>query len=121
MTDKKTLLLAFPFAGGNSYSYNFLKKLLTGTNICLERLEYPGRGKRAKDALVTKMDKLIADLLVQYQEIVGEVKPDKIVFYGHSIGSVIGLAVIHAINKRGGLPKPEMAIFSGHGGPQQTI
>ena len=121
MNNRKTLLIAFPFAGGNSYSYNFLKKQLSVSNIHLETLEYPGRGKRAKDALITDMDKLITDLLLQYKSIVNEVKPDKIVFYGHSIGSVIGLAIINAINKKDGLPKPNMAIFSGHGGPQQTI
>jgi surfactin synthase thioesterase subunit len=121
MTDKKTLLIAFPFAGGNSYSYNFLKKLLMNSNIHLETLEYPGRGKKAADALVTQMDNLIVDLLLQYQTIVNEIKPNKIVVYGHSIGSVIGLAFIHALNKRDGLQSPEMAIFSGHGGPQQTI
>jgi len=119
MNNKKILLLAFPFAGGNSYSYNFLKPLLPG-NIHLETLEYPGRGKRSKTALVNQMDVLIDDLLPQYQAIIKEANPDKVVVYGHSIGSVIGLALIHALNREKDLLKPEMAIFSGHGGPQLT-
>jgi surfactin synthase thioesterase subunit len=119
MNNKKILLLALPFAGGNSYSYNFLKALLPG-NIHLETLEYPGRGKRSKTELVNQMDILIDDLLPQYHEIVKEVNPDKVVVYGHSIGSVIGIALIHALNREKDLLKPEMAIFSGHGGPQLT-
>ncbi|MDB5086621.1 MAG: Surfactin synthase thioesterase subunit [Mucilaginibacter sp.] len=119
MNNKKILLLALPFAGGNSYSYNFLKALLPG-NIHLETLEYPGRGKRSKTALVNQMDVLIDDLLPQYHEIVKEVNPGKVVVYGHSIGSVIGLTLIHVLNREKDLLKPEMAIFSGHGGPQLT-
>jgi surfactin synthase thioesterase subunit len=119
MNNKKILLLALPFAGGNSYSFNFLKAQLPG-NIHLETLEYPGRGKRSKTALVNQMDVLIDDLLAQYQAIINEVNPDKVVVYGHSIGSVIGLALIHSLNMEKDLLKPEMAIFSGHGGPQLT-
>jgi surfactin synthase thioesterase subunit len=119
MTVKKTLLLALPFAGGNSYSYNFLKLRLPGS-ICLETLEYPGRGKRSKDALVRQMDVLIEDLVLQYRTIINEVKPGAVVIYGHSIGSVVGLALIHALRKEANVLLPSMAIFSGHGGPQLT-
>ena len=119
MTDRKTLLLALPFAGGNSYSYNFLKLLLPDY-IHLETLEYPGRGKKVKSALLTEMDVLIEDLLDQYNKIINEVKPDKVVIYGHSIGAVIGIALLHTLNEKKGILIPESGIFSGHGSPQLT-
>jgi external thioesterase TEII len=115
----KTLLIALPFAGGNSYSYNFLKPLLP-KNIILETLEYPGRGKKSKNSFITQMNELNEDLLAQYYAVVGAVWPAKIFFYGHSIGAVIGLSLLHTINEKCPEIAPEMAIFSGHGSPQKT-
>jgi len=118
---KKTLLIAIPFAGGNSYSYNFLKPLLP-PEIILEALEYPGRGKNSKLSLVNQMDILLENLFRQYLTIVNDIKPDKIFIYGHSIGAVVGVALLHILKDRGVLDvMPEMAIFSGHGSPQHTI
>jgi external thioesterase TEII len=120
-TGKKNLLIALPFAGGNSYSYNFLKPLLP-PEIILETLEYPGRGKNSRSSLVNQMDILLENLFRQYLTLVNDVKPDKIFIYGHSIGAVIGVALLHFLNDRGVMGvMPEIAIFSGHGSPQHTI
>jgi len=121
MVGKISLIIALPFAGGNSYSYNFLKPLLP-QEIILETLEYPGRGRRSTLNFVTQMDILIEDLLGQYLEITSRILPDKIIIYGHSVGAIIGVALLHHLKHKQMLQvTPEFAIFSGHGGPQQTI
>jgi surfactin synthase thioesterase subunit len=66
------------------------------------------------------MDNLLAVLRTQYRELVQRIKPDRVVLYGHSIGAVIGVALLHSLTNGPDMPVPAKAIFSGHGGPQIT-
>src|SRR5438132_1342440 len=99
LNSDKTLLLALPYAGGNSYCYNFLAPLLP-PNILFETLEYPGRGDKGHLSLINNMQLLVADLIDQYCSLLDNLRPGRVVLYGHSIGSVVGLAMLHALNNK---------------------
>ncbi|MFD0749306.1 thioesterase II family protein [Mucilaginibacter calamicampi] len=115
----KTLLLALPYAGANSYCYNFLTPLLP-PEIELVTLEYPGRGNKSDIPLISDMKLLVANLITQYRLLLHKLKPGKVVLYGHSLGTVIGLAMLHELNRQKDLLYPAMAIFSGQGSPVTT-
>ncbi|MEN0053842.1 MAG: alpha/beta fold hydrolase [Mucilaginibacter sp.] len=115
----KTLLLALPYAGANSYCYSFLAPLLP-PNILFETLEYPGRGDLGHLSLVNHMQVLVDNLIDQYRALVNDLSPGKVVLYGHSIGAVVGLAMLHTSVSQKELLYPYKAIFSGHGAPALT-
>jgi surfactin synthase thioesterase subunit len=115
----KTLLLALPYAGANSYCYNFLAPLLP-PNILFETLEYPGRGDLGHLSLVNHMPFLVNDLIDQYRSLLNNLSPGKVVLYGHSIGTVVGLAMLHTLVNQKEITYPFKAIFSGHGAPVVT-
>lgn len=78
-------LFCLPFAGGNKYSYRpyeekapfFLK---------ITPLEYPGRGTRTKEPLISDIDILVNDL---YKQICNKVDKMTYAVYGHSMGGLI--------------------------------
>ncbi|WGH74195.1 hypothetical protein P8625_08680 [Tenacibaculum tangerinum] len=54
-------IIAFPFAGGNSQSYNKLfHKNEKFTALC-----YPGRGGRIREKLLLEVDELVEDMLLR--------------------------------------------------------
>ncbi len=113
----KVQLIALPFAGGSSYSYNFLKKQLP-RHVYLNTLEYPGRGRRSHEQLVQDAEDLLVDLLNQYKHIVEEAPDDRIVLYGHSLGATLGLELLHQIRELCPWLMPAEAIFTGQGAPR---
>ncbi len=81
-------IFAFPFAGGNKYSFNFLKKYIAPYNIELIVLEYPGRGLRMKEPLLESIESVLEDAVTKLKQ---EIDTDDYVIYGHSMGALIGL------------------------------
>src|SRR5438105_3691105 len=78
-------LFCLQFAGGNKYSYNeYIKRAPSFLNII--PLEYPGRGARIKEPLISDMDALINDL---YKQIRNNVDKMDYAIYGHSMGGLL--------------------------------
>lgn len=85
------IIIAFPFAGGDKYSFNFLKPFLKEKGITFKVLEYSGRNSRAKELFCDNMDELIEDLLPKVLKLIdGE---DTFYIYGHSMGALVGYLI----------------------------
>lgn len=100
------------FAGGNQYSFNFLKDHMP-SSIDFIPLELPGRGKRFSEALIKNKEEAISDYLRQFLEIRNSNKP--YIVFGHSMGATLGLSLVNKLEK---LNNPPISlIVSGNSGP----
>lgn len=107
----KVILL--PFAGGNKYSYNNFYKRDDAIT-----LEYPGRGTRIAEPLVTNIYDLVDDVFLQFQRVL---KPSEdYIVYGHSLGALIGYLLCQKI-EASGLKKPVKLILSGRMAPVHRV
>jgi surfactin synthase thioesterase subunit len=107
----KINLIALPFAGGNRYCYRRLEQLLP-TFIKLVALEYPGRGTRIREGLLTDIDLIVEDLYNQLRQLPNE----KYAIYGHSMGGLLACLLTRR-TIRGGLSAPVHLIITGTTGP----
>lgn len=111
MSKKQLFLLHF--AGGNRYSYNFLKKDLEKEFECIS-LELPGRGNRWNEKLIKEKKEAVNDYVNQIL-ISRNNKPYLI--YGHSMGAVLGLLVAEKMEKID--DPPVKLLVSGSSGPKK--
>jgi surfactin synthase thioesterase subunit len=82
---KKINLYCLPFAGGNKYSYReFVEKAPSFLNII--PLEYPGRGAKIKEPLLSDINALADNL---YNQISNEIGNNNYGLYGHSMGGLM--------------------------------
>lgn len=104
-------LFCFPFAGGSKYSFvEFEKKC--PKNLELFPIDYPGRGARFQEALLTSMEDLVKDA---FEQIKGHLN-QPFAFYGHSMGTVVAVLLYWKL-KEAKLPLPRHLYLSGRGGP----
>ncbi len=105
-----------PFAGGNSYSFHFLKPHFSSTTE-VHVLELPGRGKRIQEALLKTSTEAIADYCLQIKSL--RMNPETpYVIYGHSMGTLLGLAVVRKLEE---LADPPLRfVGTGSAGPEVT-
>lgn len=68
-------LIAFPFAGGNKYSFDFLRPYLKSNKMALRVLEYPGRGQRIMEPAARSLPTSPHTLSNQYNSTI------KVLFY----------------------------------------
>ncbi|NQY06730.1 MAG: thioesterase [Flavobacteriaceae bacterium] len=106
-------VLAFPFAGGNKYSFNFLKSYLN-PKIRLEVFEYAGRGNRVSEKPIDSLDSIVNDL---WPNTLNFIKEEPYIIFGHSMGGLVAFLMCHKIQKNG-LKKPSKLIISGRKAPQ---
>jgi len=99
------------FAGGNAYSFQFLKKHFRD-EIELHMLELPGRGRRVAEPLLTKKEAAVADYVHQIQRSRTDLP---YIIYGHSMGATLGLEVAAAMEQTN--DPPVALIVSGNAGP----
>lgn len=99
------------FAGGNKYSFDFLKGYLK-SDIQLFPLELPGRGQRFGEPFVFDIDAAATDYVNQIKSLRNN---DKYLIYGHSMGATIGLFAAQKMEDL--LDPPEYLIVSGNAGP----
>lgn len=109
MTNKPQLFLLH-FAGGNTYSFQFLKQYLPEFEFL--PLELPGRGRRIKETLITEFDHAVEDI---YNQVLKHLRGAAFMIYGHSMGSVIALKVAANLEISGF--NPLQIIVSGNPGP----
>lgn len=104
-------LFMFPFAGGNSYSYHFIKPLLP-KNIKPIPIEIPGRGSRMRQPLLTSMESMAQDALCQIE---ANLDSDYI-FWGHSMGALLAFLVVRLL-RQSNKKMPKHLIVTGREGP----
>lgn len=107
-------ILAFLYAGGNKYSYNFLKPYLE-KNIRFEVFEYAGRGNRISEKPLDSIDAIVDDLWYPISKAIDTEEP--YVFYGHSMGALVAYLLCQRIQNNA-LKEPEKLIVSGRKAPR---
>jgi len=104
-------VIAFPYAGGNQYSFStFFSK-----NINIEVVEYPGRGQKSNISAITNIDSLIE--VLSFEIFKNILLCNQYVIYGHSMGALIGYLICKEI-ERLGVKKPLKLIVSGKKAPK---
>lgn len=103
-------LFLLHFAGGNVFSFEFLRKEITHFDFI--PLELPGRGKRHKEHLIKNKDQAIADY---FQQIKSLRNGAPYLIYGHSMGATLGLSVAAKMEIAG--DAPQALVVSGNAGP----
>ena len=110
-SENKQQLFLLHFAGGNAYSYNFIRKYLEN-NFEFHPLELPGRGKRISEALLYNKKDAIEDYVTQITKLRND---QSYLIYGHSMGATLGLSVTKMMEEIS--DAPEKLIVSGNAGP----
>ena len=105
-------LFCIPFAGGSKYSYRELEELAPAF-LKFIPLEYPGRGARAKESLISDLDILTEDL---YQQVKHSLDRSSYAIYGHSMGGLLGFLLTRKIIANCHLP-PLHLFITGTKGP----
>lgn len=110
-------IIAFPFAGGNIYSFRFLENELAPKGISVKVIEYPGRGNRIAEPLGENIDDILKKVMPQVIEEVSKMKDNEFyILYGHSMGGLISYLVANELMKTK-LPKPLRLVVSGKSAP----
>lgn len=109
--NKKPQLFLLHFAGGNRYSFDFLKSYI-GNHFDFHSLELPGRGRRFDEDLVKSKDLAIQDYVNQIRN---KRNKQPYIIYGHSMGATLGLSVTKQLESS--LDAPLQLIVSGNSGP----
>lgn len=100
------------FAGGNCYSYDFLKRLLP-VGFQGIPLELPGRGRRINEKLLHSRDAAIADYSRQIAALRDPGRSYMI--YGHSMGASLGLYLARDFEQQN--DPPAALVVTGNAGP----
>lgn len=111
MNLEKQQLFLLHFAGGNCYSYQFLKERLESSFEFIP-IELPGRGQRMGEQLIVDRKLAVNDLTSQ---ILKKRNGKPFIIYGHSMGASLGLQVVEALENAGESPK--RLVVSGNPGP----
>lgn len=106
----KRQLFLFHFAGGSSYSFEFLIPFLVNFEVIA--LELPGRGNRIKENLIEDFEEAAIDYLGQ---VVKSLKGSNFIFYGHSLGALLAFRVCQLLEEQNIFP--QYLVVSGNAGP----
>lgn len=105
-------VIAYPFAGGNSYSY---ARLARGHTYEWVTLDPPGHGTRLQQTLESSISGIVSALLEPTLRAVGS---DKYFLFGHSMGAYLALAMLDRLVEMGA-DLPECLILSGANAPHR--
>ncbi len=111
MTKPRIFLLHY--AGGSSYSFQFLQPYLSQFDV--HTVELPGRGKRIKENIIRETSAAVTDILYQIKE---KIQPGRDILLGHSMGALLAFHVTHALEQMDIAPKH--LIVSGNAGPRDN-
>lgn len=100
------------FAGGNCYSYDFLKRLLP-VGFQGIPLELPGRGRRISEGLLYSR----ADAIADYSRQIAALRDPgcSYIIYGHSMGASLGLYLARDFEQQN--DPPAALVVTGNAGP----
>ncbi len=107
---KKKQVFLIHFAGGNCYSFEFLRPYVQDVEFI--PLELPGRGRRVNEPLINNFEAAAKDLFTQIMQ---KVVTDNYVIFGHSLGAILSLKLAHMLDAAE--KKPRAIIVSGNPGP----
>ncbi|HTE33441.1 MAG TPA: thioesterase domain-containing protein [Chryseolinea sp.] len=108
-------LYCLPFAGGNKYSYRGYEEKAPAA-VKIVTLEYPGRGTRLKEALITDMEQLVEDAFKNIRPLI---RDQPYALYGHSMGGVVAFLLSKKIISEGNLAAPLHIFITGTMGPSR--
>lgn len=108
----KLQIFLLHFAGGNCYSFDFLKRKINKENVEVYSLELPGRGKRIDQPLIVDKNEAIRDYIAQIKKLRNG---QPYIIYGHSMGATLGLSVVAQMEKDN--DPPVKFVVSGNAGP----
>lgn len=108
-------LVCFAHAGGGASSFNGWRRDLPGW-IELVKVQLPGREDRRDAAPYVRVDELIAALAPHVETLLDL----PVMFYGHSVGSLIAYELTRALGHRG-LPLPLALIISSRRAPHRAL
>ncbi len=106
----KPTLFLLHFAGGNCFSYRFLKPYLSDYE-CVP-VELPGRGRRHQEFLLTDFEQAANDI---YQQLMSRINTPDFLIFGHSMGALLALKVTAMLERNGVFPMG--VIVGGSAGP----
>ncbi len=109
---KNIRIIALPFAGGSSYSFADLEHYIP-EHYHWKTLELAGRGSRMNERSLTSIEAITADL---FQRVVPLISDTPYMFYGHSMGTLIGYELTKQLIKKG-YQLPLCLFFTSHGAP----
>lgn len=101
-----------PYAGGTAY--NLMPLATQIRDIDIHVLEWPGRGSRIKEPLLTDIEIITSDLLDRVSPLLKQYRHYAV--YGHSMGTTTGYMLIQRISEQTGR-YPLHFFVSGSGGP----
>ena len=111
ITEEKKQLIMLHFAGGNCYSFHFLKPYVPAEySYC--PIELPGRGKRMNESLLRNEIEATADLFHQINALRNS-KP--YILFGHSMGASLAIRVAKRLEEIS--DPPSRLILAGNAGP----
>ncbi len=104
-------LFCFPYAGGASTAYReWPHAVLHDVEVVL--VELPGRGRKIREPLHTRMEPLIQELA----EVIEPQLTQPFAFFGHSMGALIAFELTHYVHQRWGY-MPQKLYLSGREAP----
>ena len=89
----KPTVFLLHFAGGNRYSYQFLKPYLE--NFSVVSLELPGRGGRLREGLIDDLELASLDIVDQ---VLNHGELTEFIIYGHSMGANLALKTVEILS-----------------------
>lgn len=110
MNLKKPKLFLVPFAGGNCYSFQFLRPHIGAYDVV--NLELPGRGMRMTEPLIKTFEAAAQDM---YKQVKQNLNSEPFFFYGHSLGTYLILRVTQLLEAENLHPK--CLVLTGNAGP----
>jgi surfactin synthase thioesterase subunit len=112
MQEGRFNLFFLPFAGGSRFSYRVFEENATPLFKVIP-IEYPGRGSRASETLLTDTSAIVEDAYIQIKDKIGN---QRYAIYGHSMGGIVAWLLSRKIVEKK-LPLPEHLFISGTPGP----
>ncbi len=107
-------VIAFPFAGGSSFSYAKIARALP-TGVKMVTLDPAGHGRRIGEALATDIDHMAVDLATKVLQEAGGMP---YVLFGHSMGAYLALAMLDRLASLGA-DLPIRLVLSGAAPPDR--
>lgn len=108
-------LFCLPYAGGSASLYEAWQGQFS-ENIILHPLEYPGRGSKSREPLISRLEPLIEELFSEVNEILPKGAP--FAFFGHSLGAIIAFELACYFQKYKSCV-PEILFLSGSPPPDR--
>ncbi|MGG3280966.1 thioesterase II family protein [Paenibacillus solani] len=106
-------LICLPYAGGSAQVYKRWSNKLDSA-VRLVPAELAGRGSRMGEPYYANVAEALQDLLPVVRETA--LTSDSYALFGHSMGSLLGYELLHALNEEG-FPLPSAVFLSGRGAP----